>query len=69
MCFFHHPLYSHAGRHGGNVALRVALEPLLLKHGVDVVFAGHDHVYERVKPQKGITYFVSGSAASCAQAT
>jgi 3',5'-cyclic AMP phosphodiesterase CpdA len=62
VCFFHHPLYSHAGRHGGNVALRVALEPILLKHGVDVVFAGHDHVYERVKPQKGITYFVSGSA-------
>ena len=60
--FFHHPLYSHAGRHGGNVALRVALEPLFLKHGVDVVFSGHDHVYERVKPQKGITYFVSGSA-------
>jgi 3',5'-cyclic AMP phosphodiesterase CpdA len=62
VCFFHHPLYSHAGRHGGNIALRVALEPILLKHGVDVVFAGHDHVYERVKPQKGITYFVSGSA-------
>ena len=62
VCFFHHPLYSHASRHGGNVALRVALEPLLLKHGVDVVFSGHDHVYERVKPQKGITYFVSGSA-------
>ena len=31
------------------------------KHGVDVVFSGHDHVYERIKPQKGITYFVSGS--------
>ena len=62
VCFFHHPLYSHAGRHGGNVPLRVALEPLFLKHGVDVVFSGHDHVYERVKPQKGITYFVSGAA-------
>jgi predicted MPP superfamily phosphohydrolase len=61
VCFFHHPLYSNAGRHGGNVALRVALEPLLLKYGVDVVFAGHDHIYERVKPQKGITHFVSGS--------
>jgi hypothetical protein len=41
-------------RTGGNVPLRVALEPLLVKHGVDVVL-GHDHVYERVKPQKGIT--------------
>jgi predicted MPP superfamily phosphohydrolase len=61
ICYFHHPLYSNAGRHGSNVELRVALEPLLLKYGVDVVFSGHDHVYERLKPQKGITYFVAGS--------
>ena len=26
------------------------------------MFSGHDHVYERIKPQKGIYYFVSGSA-------
>ena len=37
------------------------LEPLLLKYGVDVVFAGHDHFYERTKPQNGIYYFVIGS--------
>jgi len=29
---------------------------------VNVVFSGHDHVYERIKPQKGIYYFVSGAA-------
>jgi hypothetical protein len=34
----------------------------LKKHGVQVVFSGHDHVYERVKPQDGIQYFVSGGA-------
>ena len=28
-----------------------------------MVFAGHEHFYERLKPQKGITYFVNGSAA------
>ena len=61
ICYFHHPIYSDGGRHGSDVALRVALEPLLVKYGVNVVFAGHDHVYERIKPQKGITYFVSGS--------
>ena len=32
-----------------------------MKHNVDVVLTGHDHVYERVKPQKGIYYFVSGA--------
>src|SRR5215510_3435979 len=61
ICFFHHPIYSDAARHGSDVSLRVVLEPLLVKYGVDVVFSGHDHVYERLKPQKGITYFVSGS--------
>jgi 3',5'-cyclic AMP phosphodiesterase CpdA len=62
ICYFHHPLYSNAKRHGSSVDLRVTLEPIFVKHGVDVVFTGHDHVYERVKPQKGITYFVSGAA-------
>ena len=38
------------------------LEPLLIRYGVQVVFSGHDHVYERVRPQHGITYFVCGSS-------
>ena len=60
--FFHHPLYSSGGTHGSDQALRDQLEPLFLKYSVDVVFAGHDHFYERIKPQKGIQYFVSGGA-------
>lgn len=60
--FFHHPLYSSAGRHGSEVDLRVLLEPIFVKYGVNVVFSGHDHVYERIKPQQGIYYFVSGAA-------
>jgi hypothetical protein len=32
-----------------------------VKYNVSVVFSGHDHVYERVKPQQGIAYFVVGS--------
>lgn len=59
--YFHHPLYSSAGRHGSEVDLRVILEPLFVKYGVNAVYSGHDHVYERIKPQKGIYYFVSGS--------
>lgn len=59
--YFHHPLYSNGGRHGSNVELRVVLEPLLVKHRVQVVFAGHEHIYERLKPQKGVTHFVAGS--------
>jgi 3',5'-cyclic AMP phosphodiesterase CpdA len=62
ICYFHHPLYSNADRHGASIDMRVLLEPLFVKYGVNVVFAGHDHVYERIKPQKGIYYFVSGAA-------
>jgi 3',5'-cyclic AMP phosphodiesterase CpdA len=61
IAYFHHPLYGNAGRHGASVDLRVLLEPLLVKHGITVVFSGHDHIYERLKPQKGIHYFVAGS--------
>ena len=60
IAFFHHPIYSSADRHGSKVELRAELEPLLVRHGVDAAFSGHDHVYERVKPQQGVQYFVSG---------
>jgi hypothetical protein len=66
ICVFHHPLYSNAGRHGSDVSLRVILEPLLVKYGVNVVFAGHDHTYERLKPQRGITHFVEGASGKLA---
>jgi 3',5'-cyclic AMP phosphodiesterase CpdA len=59
---FHHPLYSDGGRHGSNVELRVAIEPILLRHGVRVVLGGHDHFYGRSLPQHGITHFVVGSS-------
>ena len=60
--YFHHPIYSDGDRHGSNVELRVMLEPLLVRHDVHVVFSGHEHIYERTTPQKGITYFIQGSS-------
>lgn len=60
--YFHHPLYTTA-RRGPEVELRAILEPIFVKHGVDVVFAGHEHIYERFKPQKGIPHFTVGGAA------
>jgi predicted MPP superfamily phosphohydrolase len=59
--YFHHPPYSSGDRHGSDTRLREVLEPLFIKYNVSVVFTGHDHFYERVKPQKGIVYFVVGS--------
>jgi hypothetical protein len=42
--------------------LQRLLEPIFVKHGVNVVFQGHDHSYERIKPQKGIYYFTEGNS-------
>jgi Calcineurin-like phosphoesterase len=63
ICFFHHPIYSSGDRHGADSVLRDQLEPLFVKHGVDLVLTGHEHFYERIKPQQGITYFIAGNAA------
>jgi predicted phosphodiesterase len=63
MAYFHHPLYSSGEAHGSEDDLRTLLEPLFVKYGMDVVFAGHEHFYERVKPQKGVHYFTCGGSA------
>lgn len=42
--YFHHPAYS-SGFHGSSLSMRWPFE----SWGADVVFAGHDHVYERSK--------------------
>jgi len=61
VCFMHHTPYSSAKKHGSDSQLQKVLEPIFVKYGVAVVLTGHDHVYERIKPQKGIYYFVSGA--------
>lgn len=62
--YFHHPLYT-SGRYSGSARLlRVEVEPILIQGDVDVVLSGHEHFYERLLPQHGIAYFVSGGAGS-----
>ena len=58
----HQPGYS-SGAHGSHLGVREALEPLFVEHGVDVVFTGHDHHYERTTPQHGVVWIVSGAGA------
>ena len=61
IAFFHHPLYS-SGQHAAESrdVIRPALEAALVRNRVNVVFSGHEHAYERVRPQQGVSYFVSG---------
>jgi 3',5'-cyclic AMP phosphodiesterase CpdA len=57
--YLHKPPYS-SGDHGSDTALRAALEPVLVKHRVQLVLAGHDHDYERMHPQQGVQHVVTG---------
>jgi hypothetical protein len=59
VAFLHRSPYG-SSRHGGDEKVREDLEPLFVKHGVDLIFSGHDHVYERTVPITGVTYVVSG---------
>ena len=61
VAYFHHAIYASGKMHPPYLKLRAQLEPLFVKYGVNVVFSGHYHVYERIKPQKGVQYFVAGS--------
>lgn len=56
--FFHIPPYSSAND-DGEERVRQILVPLIEKHGVDMVFGGHAHNYER-NEANGVTYIVTG---------
>ena len=67
IALLHHPLYT-SGRYAlAARGLRFALESSFVNGGIDVVFSGHEHIYNRSELQKGVLYFVSGGAGSLRQ--
>ncbi len=72
LAFFHHPPYS-AGAHGSDLRARRYLVPVLEGGGVQFVFNGHEHDYQRtcpirndacVPPVDGITYVITGGGGA-----
>ena len=64
--FFHHAMFT-VGPHVNDPTLpdmRATLAPIFSQHGVDIVFNGHDHDYERSHPQNGVIYIVSGGGGA-----
>lgn len=59
----HHSPFS-AGYHGSHTPSRDNLVPLYERYGVDLVLSGHDHDYQRSDKINGVTYVVSGGAAT-----
>jgi len=60
--FFHYPLWSTSKRNG-TPELRDKWAPLFAKYGVDFVFTGHDHLYQRDEVD-GLTHVITGGAGA-----
>jgi len=69
----HQDLYSSCTMHRSNLMLRDLWGPVYDRHEVDVVLAGHNHIYERTvpirrerptDPGKGTVYLVNGGAGA-----
>jgi Purple acid Phosphatase, N-terminal domain/Calcineurin-like phosphoesterase len=65
---FHFPLYADSPTEGSDAFLHDIghLEDLLGEHGVDIVFNGHAHLYERNRPSAAgmpVTYVTGGGGA------
>jgi predicted phosphodiesterase len=66
LVFHHHTLYSSGPSYSQppGEALRSLLAPLYTATGVDVVFNGHDHLYERTRPIGGVVYVTTGAGGA-----
>lgn len=61
--YFHLPAVSFAA-HGSDRMVRRHLVPLFSRYGVDVVFSGHDHGYQRSRTVDGVTYVVAAGGGA-----
>lgn len=68
----HHPPYT-AGSYEPDEGVQRTLVPVFEATGMDIVFAGHDHMYERtlpilrgqmVEPGQGVVYIVTGAGGA-----
>jgi regulation of enolase protein 1 (concanavalin A-like superfamily) len=71
VAYFHRTPYSAGTHHGSNLAIRAEFSPVFERHGVQLVLAAHDHLYERTKPwpetrpaHERVTYVVSGGGGA-----
>jgi acid phosphatase type 7 len=58
--YMHKAPYSSSDHHGSDLTLRAAIAPVVRKHGVQLVLSGHEHHYERTRPQDGVVFVITG---------
>jgi acid phosphatase type 7 len=59
----HHPPLASRKRTEKQDAVSASLRPLYVKHGVDIVFSGHNHHYERLE-ENNISYIIAGGGGA-----
>lgn len=59
VAYFHHPPFTAGSVHEGAAAVRNLWVPMFERYGVQLVLAGHNHVYERYRID-GIDYVTTG---------
>jgi len=62
IAFTHDGPYSR-GYHRGNLEARTRYAPILTRHRVDILFSGHDHLYQRGE-QDNLAYVVTGGGGA-----
>lgn len=60
--FIHQPPYA-VGAYCGSQRLQQRIVPILQRHSVRAVFAGHEHAYQHLE-RKGVRYFVTGGGGA-----
>jgi hypothetical protein len=58
--FLHHPLYTVRGQHAPALVLRGLIEESMKKNHVQIILAGHNHFYARMKPVDQMVQLISG---------
>lgn len=58
--YFHHPPYTSAGTHDDNEGVKTNIMPIVEAAGVQMVFNGHQHWYERLSAINGVYHITTG---------
>ena len=61
--FFHHPPFGITRGRGDNKRVKKAFHELFVKHDVNLVLAGHDHLYYRTR-RDGVMYITTGGGGA-----
>src|SRR5260370_5479505 len=56
-------MYYDVNSRGNGLEMWAKVVPMFKRIGVNALFSGHEHVYERLKPEDGIHYFILGNSA------